>query len=105
MIKHLVPHVGLKKRNMLMNNEDGWNTDHKRWLKRSLLTRGDHIKKNNNFNIFALSLACRESVVSIVVSEGPAVQGIYQQVIREFPELIGGSGSLWESKRRYDSVF
>lgn len=34
---------------------------------------------------------------SIVVSEGPAVQGIYQQVIREYPDLIGG---IWESKRR-----
>ena len=42
----------------------------------------------------------RKSVVNIVVSEGPAVQGIYQQVIREFPDLIGGAGSLWESKRR-----
>ena len=39
----------------------------------------------------------RKTVESIVVSEGPAVQGIYQQVIREDPDLIGG---IWESKRR-----
>lgn len=32
-----------------------------------------------------------------MVSEGPAVQGVYQQVIREYPDLIGG---MWESKRR-----
>ena len=49
-----------------------------------------------NYNFFS-----RKTVESIVVSEGPAVQGIYQQVIREYPELIGGVSSLWESKRRY----
>ena len=37
--------------------------------------------------------------MDIVVTEGPAVQGIYQQVIREFPSLIGAS-AMWESKRR-----
>ena len=47
---------------------------------------------NACFHIF------RKTVESIVVSEGPAVQGIYQQVIREYPDLIGG---VWESKRRY----
>ncbi len=43
---------------------------------------------------------CSKAVEDIVVSEGPAVQGIYQQVIREYPDLIGGVGSMWESKRR-----
>lgn len=42
-----------------------------------------------------------KTVESIVVSEGPAVLGLYQQVIREYPELIGGLSSMWESKRRY----
>ena len=32
------------KCNMCMYKED-WNTDHRKWLKRSLLTKGDHIKK------------------------------------------------------------
>ena len=41
-----------------------------------------------------------KTVESIVVSEGPAVLGLYQQVIREYPELIGGLSSMWESKRR-----
>lgn len=41
-----------------------------------------------------------QSIEDIIVSEGPAVQGIYQQVIREYPELIGGGSSFWESKRR-----
>ena len=49
-------------------------------------------------------LFSRKTVESIVVSEGPAVQGIYQQVIREYPELIGGVSSLWESKRRYECI-
>jgi hypothetical protein len=42
-------------------------------------------------------MICRKAVVSIVVSEGPSVQNIYQQVIRDFPGLIG---SGWESRRR-----
>ena len=33
------------KCNLLMYNDD-WNTDRRRWLKRSLLIRGDHILKN-----------------------------------------------------------
>jgi hypothetical protein len=42
---------------------------------------------------------CRKSVINTVVSEGPSVQGTYQQVIRDFPSLIGAEAS-WESKRR-----
>ncbi len=58
--------------------------------------------------------------MDIVVTEGPAVQGIYQQVIRQgcfpfipkiffkqafffsrdYPSLIGASAAVWESKRR-----
>ena len=38
--------------------------------------------------------------MDIVVTEGPAVQGIYQQVIRDYPSLIGASVAVWESKRR-----
>ena len=53
---------------------------------------------------FAIINELRKTVESIVVSEGPAVQGIYQQVIREYPELIGGVSSLWESKRRYECL-
>ena len=45
----------------------------------------------------------RDMVMNIVVTEGPAVQGIYQQVIRDFPSLIG-SASIWESKRRYSCI-
>ena len=54
--------------------------------------------------IARIFLFSRKTVESIVVSEGPAVQGIYQQVIREYPELIGGVSSLWESKRRYECI-
>ena len=39
----------------------------------------------------------RKSVVNIVVLEGPSVQNIYQQVIRDFPGLVGAG---WESRRR-----
>ena len=39
-------------------------------------------------------------MVNLAVAEGPAVQGIYQQVIREFPALIGGAGPMWGSKSR-----
>ena len=42
----------------------------------------------------------RKTVVNLAVAEGPAVQGIYQQVIREFPDLIGGAGPMWGSKSR-----
>ena len=42
----------------------------------------------------------RKTVVNLAVAEGPAVQGIYQQVIREFPDLIGGGGPKWGSKSR-----
>ena len=42
----------------------------------------------------------RKTVVNLAVAEGPAVQGIYQQVIREFPDLIGGAGPMWGSKNR-----
>ena len=38
--------------------------------------------------------------MNLAVAEGPAVQGIYQQVIREFPDLIGGGGPKWGSKSR-----
>ena len=38
--------------------------------------------------------------MDIVVTEGPAVQGVYQQVIRDYPSLIGASVAVWESKRR-----
>ena len=38
--------------------------------------------------------------MNLAVAEGPAVQGIYQQVIREFPDLIGGAGPMWGSKNR-----
>jgi len=37
--------------------------------------------------------------MDIVVTEGPAVQSVYQQVIRDYPSLIGTS-AIWESKRR-----
>ena len=35
--------------------------------------------------------------MNIVVLEGPSVQNIYQQVIRDFPGLVGAG---WESRRR-----
>ena len=41
----------------------------------------------------------RDSVISTVVLQGPSTQGIYQQVIRDFPNLIG-NGAMWESRRR-----
>ncbi len=40
----------------------------------------------------------RKTVIDIVVSVGPSVQNIYQDVIRDFPGLIGAG---WESRRRY----
>ncbi len=52
-----------------------------------------------HFDFHALS-SCRKTVMDIVVTEGPAVQGIYQQVIRDYPSLIGASVAVWESKRR-----
>ena len=54
-----------------------------------------------NVLIYNYTLLCsRKTVVNLAVAEGPAVQGIYQQVIREFPDLIGGAGPLWGSKNR-----
>ena len=47
-----------------------------------------------------LFLLYRKTVVNLAVAEGPAVQGIYQQVIRDFPDLIGGAGRMWGSKNR-----
>lgn len=44
----------------------------------------------------------RKSVVNIVVLEGPSVQRIYQQVIRDFPGLVGAG---WESRRRQVRVY
>ena len=47
--------------------------------------------------MFSLLYIRRKSVVNIVVLEGPSVQNIYQQVIRDFPGLVGAG---WESRRR-----
>ena len=56
---------------------------------------------DKNVLIYDYILFCsRKTVVNLAVAEGPAVQGIYQQVIREFPDLIGGAGPLWGSKNR-----
>ena len=47
--------------------------------------------------MWSLLYVRRKSVVNIVVLEGPSVQNIYQQVIRDFPGLVGAG---WESRRR-----
>ena len=92
----------LQKCNMLMYNDD-WNTDHGKWVKRIILSRGNHIwKKNNkagartkilNFHVLALAfIACSVSNLFNFIS------GTYWKENKEFFDLFVSKGEIHQSK-------